>query len=225
MHSNVQGASQVLSYVAWAVNTSRAHLQGSATMIVQNSRQSSPFPQLQIKCDGRLIYCILSLSCVRERQRAHAERRESNVFGGPFLTLSRLTPNIHCVPNNTCRLPPREDVHNSTSIIDSESTCLISHGNPFFAFNLCLFLCILYVYATRNYQLSTKFVLSSAWGGAPRALPVRLQVPFRGSIGHPHALPFGKSWALINTTQTPSGRGLRAALPRPRWACPRAGSS
>eukprot|EP00967_Tisochrysis_lutea_P056456 scaffold71307_cov35-Tisochrysis_lutea.AAC.2 len=38
----------------------------------------------------------------------------------------------------------------------------------------------------------------------------------------PQTLPSSRGWAPNNLTQTPSGRGSRLALPRPRCACPRA---
>eukprot|EP00967_Tisochrysis_lutea_P066141 scaffold86126_cov32-Tisochrysis_lutea.AAC.4 len=52
-------------------------------------------------------------------------------------------------------------------------------------------------------------------GGAPRVPPLRHQFPSGGPVGHPHALPSGMSRASNTTTQTPSGRGSRAALPGP----------
>ena len=58
----------------------------------------------------------------------------------------------------------------------------------------------------------TKFILSSAWGGASRP-PSQAPIPLRGPVGQPHALPFGMSRAINTTTQTPSGRGSRATLP------------
>ena len=70
-------------------------------------------------------------------------------------------------------------------------------------------------YAPSDTSTTTKFILSSAWGGAPRVPPLRHQFPSLGPVGHPHALPFGMSRALNTTTQTPSGRGSRAALPGP----------
>eukprot|EP00967_Tisochrysis_lutea_P077101 scaffold104589_cov30-Tisochrysis_lutea.AAC.4 len=58
-------------------------------------------------------------------------------------------------------------------------------------------------------------------GGRLAPAPSKSPTPLAGGlVGHPHALPFGTSWAHIDTTQTPSWRGWRATIPRPCWPCP-----